>query len=78
MAVGLHEGVADLPTERSTMGREERRFWGIFLNTALTFKKSHLPLLKFQLLSIWTNPYKLGHKIFKKDQNTLDFYFLKK
>jgi hypothetical protein len=30
MAVGLHEGVADLPTERSTVGREERRFWGNF------------------------------------------------
>jgi hypothetical protein len=29
------------------------------------------------LLSIWTHPYKLGHKIFQKDQNTPNFYFKK-
>jgi hypothetical protein len=40
MAVGLHEGVADPPTERSTVGREERRFWGkYFLSNALKKKK---------------------------------------
>jgi hypothetical protein len=34
--------------------------------------------MNFQLLSIWTHPYKLGHKIFEKDQNTHNFHFLKK
>jgi hypothetical protein len=40
MAVGLHEGVADPPTERSTVGREERKFWGkFFLSNALDKNK---------------------------------------
>jgi hypothetical protein len=34
--------------------------------------------MNFQLLSIWTHPYKLRHKFFEKDQNTPDFNFFKK
>jgi hypothetical protein len=43
-------------------------------------KNSQFTPLNFQLLSIWTNPYKLGYKIKKKKKNqiTLDFHFFKK
>jgi hypothetical protein len=47
------------------------------LKYPLIFKNSQFNPLNFQLLSIWTNPYKLGHTIFQKDQNTPDFYFKK-
>jgi hypothetical protein len=51
--------------------------FGHFCKYPIMFKNSYLPPLNFQLLSIWTHLYKLGHKIFLKDQNTPDFYFKK-
>jgi hypothetical protein len=48
------------------------------LKYPLIFKNSQFNPLNFQLLSIWTHPYKLGHKIFQKDQNTPNFYLKKK
>jgi hypothetical protein len=63
-------------------------YWGNFTRPPRTtsrfeippinFKNSQFTPMNFQLLSIWTHPYKLGYKIFEKDQNTYDFNFLKK
>jgi hypothetical protein len=47
------------------------------LKYPLNFTFSQFHPVNFQLLSIWTHPYKLGHKIFQKDQNTPNFYFKK-
>jgi hypothetical protein len=52
--------------------------FGHFCKYSPNVQNSHLTPMNFQLLSIWTNPYKLGHQIFEKDQNTHDFYFFKK
>jgi hypothetical protein len=41
----------------------------------LNFKNSQFIPMNFQLFSIWTHPYKLGHKFFSKDQKSPDFYF---
>jgi hypothetical protein len=37
------------------------------LKYPIIFKNSQFNPLNFQLLLIWTHPYKLGHKIFQKD-----------
>jgi hypothetical protein len=50
----------------------------VVLKYPLILKNSQFNLLNFQLLSIWTHPYKLGHNIFQKDQNTPNFYLKKK
>jgi hypothetical protein len=49
-----------------------------FIKYLSNIQKLSLNPLNFQLLSIWTHPYKLGYKIFLKYQNIPDFYFLKK
>jgi hypothetical protein len=47
------------------------------LKYPLNFTFSQFHPLNFQLLSIWTHPYKLGHKIFKKTKIPLIFIFKK-
>jgi hypothetical protein len=39
-------------------------------------KNSQFTPLNFQLLSIWTNPYKLGYKIKKKKKTKLPLIFI--
>jgi hypothetical protein len=50
----------------------------IFSNTPPNIQKFSLTPLELSKILTYPHPYKLGHRILEKDQNTLDFHFLKK
>jgi hypothetical protein len=53
------------------------KLWPFFQAPPNIQKLSLTPIELSKILT-YPNPYKLGHKIFKKDQNTPVFHFLKK
>jgi hypothetical protein len=52
--------------------------FGHFFKHPLNIQKLSLTPLELSKILTYPHPYKLGHKFFKKDQNTIVFYFKKK